>query len=78
MRQHMIKDVHGLLIGLDPRERTVLTLRFGLDNNHSRSLEDIGRVFKISKERVRKIEKKALAKLKNEATKLNLSQYLDV
>ncbi|KAF7817091.1 RNA polymerase sigma factor sigC [Senna tora] len=77
MKQHMRKDLHNLLNDLDPREKQVLTLRFGLNDHQPRSLEDIGRLFHVSKEWVRRIEKKALTKLQMEATNLRLSHYLD-
>lgn len=78
MKQHMKKDIYDLLNNLDPREKQVLTLRFGLNDHQPRSLEDIGRLFQVSKEWVRRIEKKALAKLQNETTNLHLSHYLDL
>lgn len=77
MKHHMRKDIHGLLNDLDPREKQVLTLRFGLNDHQPRSLEDIGRLFDVSKEWVRRIEKKALTKLQIEATNSKLSHYLD-
>lgn len=78
MKQHMRKDIHDLLKGLDSRERQILTLRFGLNDHQPRSLEYIGRLFKVSKEWIRKIEKKALTKLRNEATTSKLDFYLDL
>ncbi|XP_059657118.1 RNA polymerase sigma factor sigC [Cornus florida] len=76
MRQHMLKDMHNLLRGLDPRERRVLVLRFGLRDHQRKSLEEIGKLFHVSKEWIRKIERKALAKLRDEETCTNLSHYL--
>ncbi|KAL5558613.1 hypothetical protein UlMin_034824 [Ulmus minor] len=76
MRQHMKKDINDLLLGLDSRERQVLILRYGLKNCHPKSLEEIGRHFRVSKEWIRKIEKKALEKLRDEETNRNLSHYL--
>lgn len=78
MKQHMRKDIRDLLKGLNPRERQILTLRFGLNDNQPRSLQDIGTLFKVSKERIRKIEKKALTKLRSEATSSKLHYYLDL
>ncbi|KAK7293872.1 hypothetical protein RJT34_16749 [Clitoria ternatea] len=75
-KQHMRRDIHDLLKGLDSRERQILALRFGLNNNQPRSLQEIGRIFKVSKERIRKIEKKALEKLRNQATTSKLNYYL--
>lgn len=76
MRQHMIKEIHGLLNGLGLRERQVLILRFGLGDHQRRSLEEIGRRFCVSKEWIRKIERKALTKLRDEETCRNLRHYL--
>ncbi|RDX61363.1 RNA polymerase sigma factor sigC, partial [Mucuna pruriens] len=78
MKQHMKKDVQDLLKGLNSRERQILTLRFGLNDNLPRSLQDIGTLFNVSKERIRKIEKKALTKLRSEATTSKLHYYLDL
>ncbi|GMQ03582.1 hypothetical protein CsSME_00049335 [Camellia sinensis var. sinensis] len=76
MRQHMIKEIHGLLNGLGLRERQVLILRFGLGDHQRRSLEEIGRRFCVSKEWIRKIERTALTKLRDEETCRNLRHYL--
>ncbi|XP_015935010.1 RNA polymerase sigma factor sigC [Arachis duranensis] len=76
MKQHMRKDLYDLLKVLDSREREILTLRFGLRDHHSKSLEEIGRYFKVSKECVRKIERKALTKLRNKAATSNFNFYL--
>ncbi|KAA8525195.1 hypothetical protein F0562_006941 [Nyssa sinensis] len=76
MRQHMVRDIHNLLKGLDTRERQVLVLRFGLGDHQRKSLEEIGRLFCVSKEWIRKIERTALTKLRDEKTCRNLSHYL--
>lgn len=55
----------SLLSTLQPREEKILRLRFGLDGQPAETLEKIGRLFNVSKERIRQIEKKALRKLKN-------------
>ncbi|OIV97818.1 hypothetical protein TanjilG_12575 [Lupinus angustifolius] len=55
MKQHMRKDIYDLLNCLDSRERQILILRFGLIDHQPRSLQDIGRLFKVSKEWVRSI-----------------------
>ncbi|KAL2544953.1 RNA polymerase sigma factor sigC [Forsythia ovata] len=75
-RQQMIQDVYKLLNGLEPRERQVLILRFGLGNHQRKSLEEIGRLFCVSKEWIRKIERTALTKLRNGDSHQNLSHYL--
>ena len=59
------------LVGtLKEREQKVLTLRFGLGDNHPRTLEEVGQVLNVTRERVRQIEEKALRKLKNKARDL--------
>ncbi|KAK7853858.1 rna polymerase sigma factor sigc [Quercus suber] len=78
MRQHMIKDIRDLLRGLDSRERQALFLRFGLQDNQPKSLEESGRLLCVTKEWMRKIEKKALTKLRDEDICRNLSHYLDL
>lgn len=76
MRQHMKNDIHVLLEGLNSREKKVLALRYGLNYCNPKSLEEIGRLFHVSKEWIRKIEKNALTKLRNEESNKNLSHYL--
>ena len=76
MRQHMTKDLHDLLETLEPRERQVLVHRFGLGDHQRKSLEEIGRLFRVSKEWIRKIERTALTKLRDEKSSRNLIHYL--
>lgn len=52
------------LDNLDPREKRILELRYGLEDQHPRTLKEVGKVFNVSRERIRQIEKKALRKLK--------------
>ena len=78
MRQHMRKDIHNLLAGLDSKERQVLILRYGLKTSQPKSLDEIGKLFRVSKEWIRKIEKKALKKLRDEEVKRDLSHYLNL
>ncbi|KAM1289519.1 hypothetical protein ACFX2I_016771 [Malus domestica] len=75
-RQHMKKDIHDLLKCLNSKERQVLVLRYGLNNYDPNSLEEIGKLFDVSKEWIRKIEKKALTKLRDDETHRSLSHYL--
>lgn len=75
-RQHMINDVYTLLSGLEPREKQVIILRFGLGNQQCKSLEEIGRRFCVSKEWIRKLERAALTKMRNEDSRKILSQYV--
>ncbi|XP_038710553.1 RNA polymerase sigma factor sigC isoform X2 [Tripterygium wilfordii] len=78
MAEHMKKDVHVLLKCLDSRERQVLVLRFGLNDNQPKSLGEIGKIFHVSREWIRQIEKKAMEKLRDEETCKNMSYYLDL
>lgn len=76
IRQHMLKDISTLVNGLEPREKQVLILRFGLANQQCKSLEEIGRIFCVSKEWIRKIERSALIKLRNEDSLQILMAYV--
>mgnify|MGYP001829285826 CR=1 FL=1 len=62
---------------LTPREEKVLRLRFGLDDGHQRTLEEVGREFKVTRERIRQIEAKALRKLRHPSRSKKLKDYLD-
>jgi RNA polymerase primary sigma factor len=66
-----------LLAGLQPREEKILRLRFGLDGHPGETLEKIGKNFKVSKERIRQIEKKALRKLRHPSRQEMLKAYLE-
>ena len=50
---------------LTPREQKVIRLRYGLDDNHARTLEEVGKEFNVTRERIRQIEAKALRKLRH-------------
>lgn len=62
--RNMRDDVRGLLAQLDPREAEILTARFGLDGNKERTLEEVGKKFKVTRERVRQIQNIALHKMR--------------
>jgi len=64
------------LKGLTDRERKVLELRFGLKDGVSRTLEEVGHEFKVTRERIRQIEAKALKRLKSEEIAQALRDYL--
>jgi RNA polymerase sigma factor (sigma-70 family) len=65
----MLPDqVARLLAPLDPREREVLRLRFGLDRGEARTLEDVGEEFHLTRERIRQIEARAMSKLRHPST----------
>jgi len=66
-----------LLSTLQPREEKILRLRFGLDGHPAETLEKIGRIFNVSKERIRQIEKKALRKLKNPNRQACLKTFIE-
>jgi RNA polymerase sigma factor len=76
MRQHMREEIYDLLRGLDSREKQVMVLRYGFKDNQPKSLAEIGRLFRVSKERVRKIEKKIMIKLRDEGIRRNLSRCM--
>ncbi|MFN2419676.1 MAG: RNA polymerase sigma factor RpoD, partial [Candidatus Limnocylindria bacterium] len=63
--QLLKEQVEGVLDSLTPRERRVLQLRFGLEDGRSRTLEEVGRDFNVTRERIRQIEAKALRKLRH-------------
>ena len=66
-----------LLSSLQPREEKILRLRFGLDGQPAETLEKIGKTFKVSKERIRQIEKKALRKLRNPNRQACLKTFME-
>ena len=69
--------VKDALAELGPREQEVVRLRFGLDDGQMRTLEEVGQVFGITRERVRQIESKTLAKLRNPMRAQPLREYLE-
>ncbi|XP_008799751.2 RNA polymerase sigma factor sigC isoform X1 [Phoenix dactylifera] len=76
VRQHMREDIFEVLKGLHPREMQVLVLRYGLDDGRCKSLEEIGRLFHVTKEWIRKLEKAALSKIRREEIQRELKHYL--
>ncbi|MGI6669391.1 MAG: RNA polymerase sigma factor RpoD [Acetivibrionales bacterium] len=67
----------GVLDTLTAREEKVLRLRFGLDDGRARTLEEVGREFNVTRERIRQIEAKALRKLRHPSRSKKLKDYLD-
>ena len=65
-----------VLSELSPRERDVLRMRFGLDDGYPRTLEEVGRHFQVTRERIRQIEAKAIKKLRHAKRKKKLEEYL--
>ncbi len=70
------EDLEDVMKSLTDREKTVLKLRFGLDDGHPRTLEEVGRVYNVTRERIRQIEAKALRKLKHPTRSKKLREYL--
>ena len=68
--------LHEVLETLNPRERRVLELRFGVSDGRSRTLEEVGREFGVTRERIRQIEAKALRKLRHPSRSKRLKDYL--
>jgi len=73
----MKEQLLDVLDTLTPREEKVLRLRFGLDDGHQRTLEEVGREFNVTRERIRQIEAKALRKLRHPSRSKKLRDYLD-
>lgn len=71
------EQIDEVLDTLTDRERNVLRLRFGLDDGRSRTLEEVGKEFKVTRERIRQIEAKALRKLRHPSRSKKLRDYLD-
>ena len=76
--KQLLKDhLDEVLSTLSDREARVLKLRFGLEGNKQMTLEEVGRVFGVTRERIRQIEAKALRKLKHPSRRKKLQDYLD-
>jgi RNA polymerase primary sigma factor len=76
--KQLLKDgINEVLLTLTPREHRVLQLRFGLEDGRSRTLEEVGLEFKVTRERVRQIEAKALRKLRHPSRSRKLRGYLE-
>jgi RNA polymerase primary sigma factor len=75
--QLLKEQVEDVLDSLTQRERRVLQLRFGLDDGRSRTLEEVGREFGVTRERIRQIEAKALRKLRHPSRSKKLKDYLE-
>ncbi len=71
------EDLAEVLCTLSPRERDVLRLRFGMDDDRQRTLEEVGNLFGVTRERIRQIEAKALRKLRHPNRRKKLNEYVD-
>jgi RNA polymerase primary sigma factor len=77
--QSMLKDeITSVLNTLDERERKILELRFGIMDGTTRTLEEVGTEFNVTRERVRQIESKALRKLRHPTRSRRIKQFLDI
>lgn len=76
-RQLLRRELMNVLKSLTPREERVIALRFGLEDGRARTLEELGREFNVTRERVRQIEAKALRKLRHPSRAKRLRDYLD-
>jgi RNA polymerase primary sigma factor len=72
------ETVHDVLASLTPREAKVLRMRFGIDMNTDHTLEEVGKQFDVTRERIRQIEAKALRKLRHPSRSEQLRSFLDV
>lgn len=74
----MLKEqLTSVLDTLNEKEQKILRLRFGLDDNRERTLEEVGKVFHVTRERIRQIESKALRKLRHPSRSRKLRDYLE-
>lgn len=71
------QQLRRILDNLSDRERKVIELRFGLKDGHPRTLEEVGRVFGVTRERIRQIESKTLSKLRHPSRSAKLRDYLE-
>jgi len=71
------EQLEDVLNTLTPREEKVLRLRFGLDDGRARTLEEVGQIFNVTRERIRQIEAKALRKLRHPSRSKKLKDFLD-
>ena len=76
-RQLLRRELMSVLKSLTPREERVITLRFGLDDGRPRTLEELGKEFNVTRERIHQIEAKALRKLRHPSRAKRLRDYLE-
>ncbi len=73
LKEHLLE----VLSSLTPREQKVIMLRYGIEDGHPRTLEDVGKEFNVTRERIRQIEAKALKKLRQPSRSKRLKDFLD-
>lgn len=76
-RSELSDLIDKLLDNLTDREKEIISLRYGLKNQMPRTLEEVGKKFTVTRERIRQIESKALSKLKSEAVNLQLKSFIE-
>lgn len=76
IKQFMKQDLEKVLDSLNPRERQVIRWRFGMEDGRMKTLQEIGEIMGVSRERIRQIESCAFRKLKNKKRTKHLQQYL--
>jgi RNA polymerase primary sigma factor len=74
---NLSETVRDVLAGLTPREAKVLRMRFGIEMQSDHTLEEVGKQFDVTRERIRQIEAKAIRKLKHPSRSDKLRTYLD-
>lgn len=74
--EYLKNQIHEILDSLQDREKRVLALRFGLEDGVTRTLEEVGKEFGVTRERIRQIEAKALKKLKDKSLQKKLESYI--
>ena len=76
--QNLLREqLLGVIETLTPREQKVIRLRYGLDDSHPRTLEEVGKEFNVTRERIRQIEAKALRKLRNPNRSKKLIDFME-
>lgn len=78
IKQFMKKDLEKVLDSLNPREKQVIRLRFGMDDGKMKTLQEIGEIIGVSRERVRQIESCGFRRLKNKKRAKHLEHYLNL
>ena len=73
----LTKELKNTLATLTPREEKVLRLRYGIDDGKARTLEEVGKAFNVTRERIRQIESKALRKLRHPTRSKRLKDFIE-